>query len=309
MKNIKNIGFGLVIATALTGAAYGQTTTTTTTTSTKEVVRNADGSYTVIEYPTGKEVVVDLTPTDKMMTAKGMARVMRMGDKTTVNLDLNGLDSSNYYLYAVDPMGNSTLLGPVTGKNGMAKTTFRTPLNQFMLVLSPTEGLTTVGSDTAVTFRSAVPKGYAIVRNMTTTPTGDEKQVATSRGVNSAYNVPLLGVSGFEKGETEIRINFAGDLQGLKGKAYLDTSKQGLTKIKMRFDDMKLAPKDKRYVLWAVAPDNSYTKLGQVINAGRREEAEIRSETALKDFGLFVTVEDKDVTQPTSTIYSTFTRN
>ncbi len=70
-----------------------------------------------------------------------------------------------------------------------------------------------------------------------------------------------------------------------------------------------MVPKQKRYVLWAVAPDKTYTKIGQIINTGKRQEAEIRSETALKDFGLFVTVEDTDVAQPTSTIYSTFTTN
>jgi hypothetical protein len=308
MKNLKKISLGLALATAFTGVAFAQdTTTTTTSTSVKKVVRNMDGSYTVIEYPTGKEVMVDLTPTDKMMTAKGMARIMRMNDETTVNLDLSGLDSSNYYVYAVDPMGNTTFLGPVTGENGMAKTSFKTPLNQFMLVLSPTEGLTSMGSDTPVVFRSAVPKGYAVVRNTSTTPTtGMEKQVAGSQAVSSAYNVPLLGIAGLEKGETEIRIKFSGDLEGLKGKAYVNNSKAGVTKIKMRFDDMKLAPKNSRYVLWAVSPDNTYTKIGQVINTGKRQEAEIRGETALSDFGLFVTMEEKDVAQPTSTIYSTF---
>lgn len=307
MKNIKKLSIGLMLTTALAGAAFGQTTTTTTT-SVKKIVQNGDGTYSVIEYPTGKEVVVDLMPTSSTMTAKGLAHIMRMNDQTTVNLDLNGLDTSNYYVYAVDPAGNPTYLGPVTGENGMAKTTFTTPLNQFMLVLSPTEGLTTIGNDTPIVFRSNVPKGYAVVRNRATTMTGDEKQVARSRGVDSAYDVPLLGVSGFEKGETEIRVNFSGDLQGLKGKAYLDNRKAGLTKIKMRFDDMKMAPKEKRYVLWAVSPESTYTKIGQIINTGSRQEAEIRGETSLKDFGLFVTIEDADVTQPTSTIYSTFSR-
>jgi hypothetical protein len=59
--------------------------------------------------------------------------------------------------------------------------------------------------------------------------------------------------------------------------------------------------------LWASSPDGKYTKLGQVINTGERQESEIRSETALANFGLFVTVEDTDVTQPTSTIYAPFT--
>jgi hypothetical protein len=180
-------------------------------------------------------------------------------------------------------------------------------MNKFMLVLSPNEGLSTIGTDTPVIFRSAVPQGYAVVNNRVTSPVGEEKQVAGSAPVSSAYNVPLLGISGMEKGETEIRIKFSGELEGLKGKAYVNNSKEGVTKIKMRFDDMKLAPKQKRYVLWAVSPENAYTKIGQVINIGKRQEAEIRGETAFKDFGLFVTLEEKDVTTPTSTVYSTFT--
>ncbi len=77
----------------------------------------------------------------------------------------------------------------------------------------------------------------------------------------------------------------------------------------MRFDDMKMAPKEKRFVLWAASSKGEYTKLGQVINSGKRQEAEIRSETALTDFGLFVTVEEADVTAPTSKVYSVFTNN
>lgn len=192
----------------------------------------------------------------------------------------------------------------------MSKATFNTPLNEFQLMLSPTESVTTFVGDTPVIFQSAVPKGYAVVNNRVSSPVaGDEKQVAGTQTVTSTYDVPMLGVSSFEKGETEIRINFAGDLQGLKGKAYLDNSNAGLTKIKMRFDDMKMAPKQKRYVLWAVSPEKEYTKIGQVINTGERSESEIRGETALKDFGLFVTLEDKDVNQPSSKTYSTFRAN
>jgi hypothetical protein len=181
-------------------------------------------------------------------------------------------------------------------------------MNQFMLVLSPNEGLTAINPTTPVVFRSSVPKGYAVVANRPSSNISDEKQIAGTRPVSSTYNVPLLGVSGFEKGETEIRVNFSGELSGLKGKAYLDNSKQGVTKIKMRFDDMKMAPKQKRYVLWAVSPTAEYTKIGQVINTGGRQESEIRGETALADFGLFVTLEDTDVLQPTGTVYAPFGR-
>ena len=54
---------------------------------------------------------------------------------------------------------------------------------------------------------------------------------------------------------------------------------------------MKNAPAGQAYVLWAVSPDNKYTKLGQVVNTGERNEAEIKSETTLADFGLLVTLQ------------------
>lgn len=306
-KKLFAISGGLILSAALTGVAQDATKTTTTTTKTT-VMQNPDGSYTVIEYPVGKEVMVDLTPSMDVSSAKGMARVMRMGNETTVNLDLSGLpaNASNYYVYAVDPSGAVTLLGPAGIANGASQVSFKTPMDKFMLVLSPTEGLTTLGTDTMVSFRSAVPKGYAVVNNRVTSPTGMEKQVAGSREVASTFEVPLLGVQSFSGKTTETRINFSGDLQGLKGKAYIKPRKDGTAQIKMRFDDMKLAPKQKRYVLWVVSADKKYTKIGQVINTGARQEAEIRGETALKDFGLFVTVEETDVLQPTSTMYSTF---
>jgi len=313
-KNILKFSGGLILSIAFSSFAAAQDTTpktTTTTTTTKtEVVQNADGSYTVIEYPVGKEVTVELTPLS-MAGAKGMARVMRMADGTKVYVDVSGVsgDAKSFYAYAVDPSGVPTFLGPVMVENGLAKAEFTTPMNQFMLVLSPNEGLTAFDQTTPVVFRSTVPKGYAVVANRPSSPVmADDKQVAGSQAVSSTYDVPLLGVSGFEKGETEIRIKFSGELEGLKGKAYVDNSKQGVTKIKMRFDDMKLAPKQKRYVLWAVSPTKEYTKIGQIINTGGRQESEIRGETALADFGLFVTLEDKDVLQPTGTVYAPFGR-
>ncbi len=312
-KTLLTFGGSLILSVALTGVAVAQDTntkTTTTTTKTKtEVVQNPDGSYSVIEYPVGKEVIVELMPNGDMNTAKGRARVMRTDKETMVDFDLSGVGdtSANYYAYTVDPSGAVTYLGPITTASGMGKAAFKTPLNQFMLVLSPNEGLTNIASDTPVVFRSAIPKGYAIVANRSTVITGsDEKQVAGTQTVSSTYDVPLLGIPSFEKGEKEIRVNFSGELEGLKGKAYLDNSKAGLTKIKMRFDDMKMAPKQKRYVLWAVSPAKEYTKIGQVINNGERAEAEIRGETALKDFGLLVTLEEKDVLQPSGKMYSTF---
>jgi hypothetical protein len=179
-----------------------------------------------------------------------------------------------------------------------------------MLVLSPTGDLKAIDTTTPVAFRSAIPQGYAVVPvGNRVEPNGvelKEDQKAVTTTVASTYNVPLLGIPAFDKGTTEIDIAFNGDLAGMKGKAYIDPRDDGSTQVKMRFDDMKMAPKNKRFVLWASAPDGTYTKLGQVINTGERQEAEVRSETALKDFGLFVTMEESDVMTPTSKIYSVF---
>ena len=308
-KGFWKLGSGLALSIAFSSFALAQDTTktTTTTTTTKaEVVQNADGTYTVIEYPVGKEVTVQLTP-NNLEGASGTARVLRAADGTKVYLDLAGVtgDTKSYYAYAVDAKGMPTLLGPVMIENGLAKAEFSTPMNQFMLVLSPTEGVTSFSSETPITFRSAVPSGYAVI------PTGatsidNTKQAAATTEIASTYEVPLLNVPSFGKKTTEIRIAFAGELQGLKGKAYIDPGKQGATQVKMRFDDMKMAPKDKRFVLWASSADGKYTKLGQVINTGTRQESEIRSETAMTDFGLFVTMEETDVAQPTGKVYSVF---
>ena len=85
-------------------------------------------------------------------------------------MDLTGVtgDAKSYYAYAVDSKGMPTLLGPVMIENGIGKAEFSTPMNQFMIVLSPTEGVTSFSSDVPVTFRSAVPTGYAVVPVATT---------------------------------------------------------------------------------------------------------------------------------------------
>ena len=309
-KKLFAIGGSLLLSASF-AAAQDTTTRTTTTTTKTDVVQNADGTYTVIEYPVGKEVMVNLTPTTNMMGGKGMARVMRMGNMTNVSLDLSGLpaDASNYYVYAVDPMGKVTLLGPANISGGMSKVNFTTPMDKFMLVLSPNEGLNTIGGDTPVTFRSAVPQGFAVVPTAVTGTTMSgrvDKAVGMGVPVSSTYDVPLLGVPSFSKKTTELRFNFAGDLQGLKGKAYV-ARKNGSQQIKLRFQGLTNVAKNTRYIVWLVSSDKQYTKLGQFINSGAKNEAEVRGETALKDFGMFVTAETAEVNAPTGTIFTTFT--
>ncbi len=300
-RNLMKFGCAAVLLVGSTSIAMAQDTTSTTK---KEVVVNSDGSYTVIEYPVGKEVMVNLLPGSTLAGGKGMARIIRAADGTKVYVDVSGVPATttNYYAYAVDPAGVATALGPVTFKDGVATSEFTTPLNQFMVVLSPTEGLTAIDPTTAV-FQSELPTGYTVVPRRT----GEVKAVTITRTTTettpAAYDVPLLNVSSFGDKEKEVKLKFS---DGLAAKAWINRQK-GVSKIKLKFDDLDKAPINTRFTLWASSPDGKYTKLGQVINTGKRDNAEIMSETALADFGLFLTVEDSDVMVPTGRNYSTFT--
>ena len=280
----------------MSGAVFAQETK-------KEVVVNSDGSYTVIEYPVGKEVVVNLTPATTLATSKGIARVIRSADGTKVYFDMSELPATvtSYHAYAVDPAGAITHLGPITVSNGVAKAEFATPLNQFMLVVSPNEGLTAIDAANTA-FTSSIPTGYAVVPRRT----ASVAPIAEVKGdVRFKYDVPMLNISTFPDTEREMKVKFGGELSGLEAKAYIDRD-EGTTKVKMRFDDIKKLPAGKHFTLWTASPDGQYTRLGTITSTGKNDEAEIRTETSLTDFGLFVTAEDSVVTVPTSRTYTVF---
>lgn len=321
-RRLLNLAGCAALTFALGAAAFAQTTQnqqpvqTTTTTQTTQAVQNADGTWTVIEYPAQKEVVVDFTPGANFTTAKGRARVMRMADHTMVNLDLSGLpsDVTSVNLYAVDPLGKVSLLGPVTVSNGVATQSFQTPLNRFMLVLSPEASLTTIGPTTAVAFRSTVPQGFAVLPLASTdhedgAPVGEKVAATTTSGATSPYNVPMLNVPGMKRGEdTQVKVNLAGALTGSRVNFNIEPRKDGPTMVTARFHEMKESPAGKVFTLWAVSPDNKFVKLGQVVNTGNRNEAEIKSETTLADFGLLITLEDEMIPMPHGVVVGTVIR-
>ncbi len=314
-KRMLGIVGGLALCVGMSSSAFAQNTQTktTTTTQTTKAVQNTDGTWTVIEYPADKEVTVDLSLTMMIPGAQGTAKITRMKDHTMINLDLSGLsgDVTNYNLYAVDPMGKMTILGPVTVTDGVAKQSFTTPMDKFMLVLSPEGNLTTVGAETKVALRSAVPQGFAVVPQSSSgerdgAVVGERVSAATTTGASSAYTVPMLGIPGFRRGtDTEMKIKFSGALTGSRANVYIEPRKDGPTTIKMRFHELKNAPAGFNYVVWAVSPDNKYTRLGQVVNTGQRNEAQIQTETSLQDFGLLVTTEKGEGTMPTGEVIGT----
>src|SRR2546430_2585953 len=101
--------FSLAVLTA------GQTTNPTKV----QGGQNGGGTYTIVEYPVGKETVVTLNPVG-LSGATGRATILRAADGTTIKLNLASLPSevTSVNVYTVDPSGAVTLLGPVEIANG-----------------------------------------------------------------------------------------------------------------------------------------------------------------------------------------------
>jgi hypothetical protein len=336
---------------SLTILAVGQTPTTTV----KQVqaIQNSDGTYTIVEYPVGKETIVSLNPV-ALSGATGTATILRAADGTIIKLNLTGLPTevTAMNVYAVDPSGKITLLGPVQIVNGTGTFKTSTPMSKFMLVTAPDDALTAYNDSTLVFFRSTVPTGLAAipitnavgeqvaavvvpttvpaiatvpatvtVPAIATVPTATVPAMQATATVPAIaivpaiatvpttktvavltdYTVPMLGIPTFKRGDdTKLKINFSGTMEGARANVFIDPHKNGkTTEVRMRFHDLKEAPKGQVYILWAVTADGQFTQLGQIVNVKGRNEAEIKSEVAYDDFGLLLTTETVSTTQGT----------
>jgi hypothetical protein len=289
-KHALSVLKAVILGLATAAFALGQTTTTTVT----KTVQNPDGSYTVIEYPAKKEVTVDLSPVG-ITGAKGVATILRDDDGTRIKLNLTNVPAevTSLNLYAVDDSGAVTPLGPIAISNGAGTLAAAAPLTKFMLIASPESDLSAYSPETKVLFRSAVPQGYAVVP--LTSARGEKVAAVSTPGGTPAspYSVAMLNIPAYKKGDdTKIKVDFSGALTGARANIFITPRKDGPTEVNMRFHELKEVPAGQTFILWAVSPDKSFVKLGQVVNPPGRNEAEIKSETALKDFGLLVTMED-----------------
>ena len=283
--------------THIATAFSGETPTTVTKT-----VENADGTYTIMEYPAKKEVVLNLKSVS-IQGASGVATILRDDDGTRIKLNLTNIpaDVTALTLYAVDDKGVVTALGPVAITDGTGTLTATTPLSTFMLVAAPEPALTAYDANTKVFFRSGVPEGFSVIP---LTSASGEKVAATtapttvvtpSRTVTTTYTAPMLNIPAYKKGDdTKIKVDFTGALTGARANVFITPRRDGPTEVKMRFHELKDASSGQKFVLWAVSPDNKFVKLGQVVNVPGRNEAEIKSEITLTEFGLIVTIESTD---------------
>ncbi len=290
----------LIFSTATLIAAQTTTTTTVTPTTVTKTVQNDDGTFTVIEYPVGKETIVNLNPIG-ITGAKAVATVLRDDSGTRIKLNLTGVpnDVTAMNLYAVDPTGVVTSLGPITVTNGLGTFEATTPLDRFMLVASPETALTTYDPNTRIYFRSVVPNGFAVIPH-TVVPLGETVGATAATTVANAYTVPMLNIPAYKRGDdTKIKVNFTGVMSGARANVFIEPHSGKATEVKMRFHELKEAPKGQAFILWAVSPDNQFQKLGQIINVKNRNEAEINATTTFPDFGLLVTMEDIAVVKNT----------
>jgi hypothetical protein len=182
-----------------------------------------------------------------------------------------------------------------------------------MLVASPDAGLSAYNDSTQIYFRSAVPNGLTVIPltnavgeqvgsvAVPTTAAVVPMNDAATVVVPTDYATTMLGIPTFKKGDdTKLKINFSGAMEGARANIFIEPHKHGrTTEVRMRFHDLKEAPKGTAYILWAVSPDNQYTQLGQIINVKGRNEAEIKSEVAYDDFGLLLTTEEVGRTRGT----------
>jgi len=311
-KHVLSVFGAVMLTLAIAAIALAQTTQTTQTT----VVQNPDGTYTIIEYPVKKEVKINLTPIST--PAKGFATILRDDDGTRIKLNLTEVpaDMTAMTLYAVDDKGVVTALGPVAITNGTGTLAVTTPLSRFMLVASPEPALTAYDANTKVLFRSAVPEGFTVIpvsssasgekvaavaapTTVTAAPTTGATVVSPTTQTTVTYTAPLLGIPNYKKGDdTKIKVDFTGALEGARANVFITPRKDGPTEVNMRFHDLKEAPQGQKFILWAMSSDGQFQKLGQVVNAKGRNEAEIKSETTLTDFGLVVTMENADAPMP-----------
>src|SRR5215213_1989428 len=323
-KHVLSVLGAVILTLALAAIALAQTTTTTVT----KAVQNPDGTYTIIEYPAKKEVTLNLTPVN-VAGANGVATILRDDDGTRIKLNLTNVpaDMTALTLYAVDDKGVVTALGPVAITNGTGTLAATTPLSKFMLVASPEPALTAYDANTKVFFRSAVPEGFTVIpmtsaegervsavgaptaaTAKTTTTTTPGAVVSSPSGTTvvipmtetkTTYTAPMLNIPSYKTGDdTKIKVDFTGALTGARANVFITPRKDGPTEIKMRFHELKEAPAGQKFIVWAVSPDNKFTKLGQIVNTAGRNEAEIRSEVTLPDFGLVVTMESADGEMP-----------
>ncbi|MBD0373623.1 MAG: hypothetical protein ICV60_22505 [Pyrinomonadaceae bacterium] len=275
--------------------------------------QSLDDIWAVVEYPQGKEVSVDLLPTSLLPNAGGKAKVLRAQNETTIDLEVTNAGDDTYHLYAVDSLGNASLLTEARFGGESNTISAKTPLSRFMLILSPDSDLTSIEPNTRILLRSSVPEGMTVIPR----ETGAGPEAVTmpvslrSEPDTSNYDAPMLGITSLPKGkESQMRARYSTGFEMTRSSILIKPLKRGASQIKILLHLGEESLEDgSRYVLWAFTPNHSYSMLGQLSPTGKKGEMKIETQTDLRDFGLFITIEGEDVTAtPAGPVLATIVR-
>ena len=185
---------------------------------------------------------------------------------------------------------------PLTSASGEKVSATTTPGTMTPTTTTVTPSTTTVTPSTTTT---VTPSTTTVTPSATVTPSTTTTVTPAATTVTTTYTAPMLNIPAYKKGDdTKIKVDFTGALTGARANVFITPRKDGPTEVKMRFHELKEAPAGQKFILWAVSPDNQFVKLGQIVNTEGRNEAEIKSETTLQDFGLVVTMEGADADMP-----------
>ena len=134
-------------------------------------------------------------------------------------------------------------------------------------------------------------------------PLTDERVVQTLSAAPT--NVQLLNIPSIRKElQEKAEVTFPANQAKVKTKVSVKLASATTKRIFTEFSGLGKSPlpTGSHLVLWAVSPENKIIRLGP-LTAARGNKARIQTETAMKDFGLFVTMENSsEPVQPSGPI-------
>lgn len=116
------------------------------------------------------------------------------------------------------------------------------------------------------------------------------------------YDIPLIGKEDLKEGKAKL----SAEIEELTAEAYVEANEDGTTQLKISMSNVDKIAKDKTYFVWLANAEGKYSKIGEVSYSETNKTAEIGGKVPLDNFGIFITVEDGKVEEPTSKTYTAF---
>ena len=112
-------------------------------------------------------------------------------------------------------------------------------------------------------------------------------------GCSTCTEVPLLELDK-ELPPNKLKLWEVLKESGAKAEVSVEFTSRGTSIITLNFKKMANAPAGSKYVVWTLNPQREPVAIGELPKAGQELDVTITKELALKEFGLFVTLERAD---------------